>query len=54
MELQNNANEDLYRSLSKSQLDMSDSMSEITTNRNPKKAGKWTEEEVSLFFYNNK
>jgi hypothetical protein len=49
MEQQNYANEDLYRSLSKSQMDISDSFSEITFVRNQKKAGKWTDEEVSPF-----
>jgi hypothetical protein len=49
MEQQNYDNEDLYRSLSKSQMDICDSFSEVTSVRNQKKTGKWTEEEVSPF-----
>ena len=51
MELHIPSNEEIYRNSYPQQIEYSDNLSEVTSIRNPKKAGKWTVEEVYNIFY---
>ncbi len=50
MELHNYCDEDYYRNMNQAQMEFTESISDVTSIPNPKKAGKWTEEDVKIFF----
>lgn len=50
MDVQNLDNEEFYRNSIEHNVELSDNFSEVTSLRNPKKAGKWSEDEVYSYY----